>query len=128
MIRGKKPVPTVLKVIHGNPGHRPLNQNEFKPTSGPPKCPRHLTGEARVEWNRLLNEFAAVGLVTGVDRGLLAMMCAAWGDHVAARKAMAEAAKQKGASEVHEKGAGTGKRKRHRLRRHGSREFLPGRP
>lgn len=93
---GTKPVPTALKIIRGNPGRRPLTQNEFKPVSGPPKCPRHVTGEARKEWDRLSKEFAAVGLLTGVDRGMLAMMCTAWGDHVEAREAMAQAKEQLG--------------------------------
>ena len=91
MIRGTKPIPSALKMIRGNPGHRPINPNEFKPTSGPPACPRHLTADARKEWRRLLKEFSAAGLLTGVDRGMLAMMCTAWGDHVKARRMMEEA-------------------------------------
>jgi len=96
MTPGTKPIPSALKLVHGNPGHRPINPNEFKPLSGAPKCPRHVTGEARREWIRLVKEFAAVGLLTGVDRGMLAMMCTAWGDHVKARDMMAKAEQQGG--------------------------------
>ncbi|MEQ8198694.1 MAG: phage terminase small subunit P27 family, partial [Clostridiaceae bacterium] len=29
--RGRKPKPTAIKVLEGNPGKRPLNKNEPKP-------------------------------------------------------------------------------------------------
>ncbi len=30
-MRGRKPKPTALKLVSGNPGHRPLNTREPKP-------------------------------------------------------------------------------------------------
>lgn len=38
-IRGKKPKPTNLKILEGNPGKRPLNLNEPKPIPIAPECP-----------------------------------------------------------------------------------------
>ena len=37
--RGRKPKPTALKVLEGNPGKRPLNENEPIPPKGSIKCP-----------------------------------------------------------------------------------------
>ena len=37
--RGRKPKPTVLKELEGNPGRRPLNKNEPKPNKKAPRCP-----------------------------------------------------------------------------------------
>ena len=36
--RGRKPKPTALKLLEGNPGNRPLNIAEPRPT-GVPNCP-----------------------------------------------------------------------------------------
>ncbi len=45
--RGRKPKPTALKVLEGNPGKRPLNLNEPKPEKKAPKCPSWLEPEAK---------------------------------------------------------------------------------
>ena len=44
--RGRKPKPTALKVLEGNPGKRPLNENEPKPERKAPECPSWLEPEA----------------------------------------------------------------------------------
>ena len=38
-MRGRKPKPTKLKLVQGNPGKRPLNTDEPKPRDGPGNCP-----------------------------------------------------------------------------------------
>ena len=40
---GRPPKPTYLKVLEGNPGKRPLNENEPKPKPSAPKCPAWLS-------------------------------------------------------------------------------------
>jgi P27 family predicted phage terminase small subunit len=42
-----------------------------------PSCPPCLGDEARKEWRRLSNELASLGLLTGLDRNLLAAYCQA---------------------------------------------------
>lgn len=74
---GRKPKPTALKELAGNPGHRPLNRNEPKP-SGVPKCPTHLDAAAKREWKRISAELVSLGLLTSVDRAALAAYCASW--------------------------------------------------
>ena len=45
--RGRKPKPTALKVLEGNPGKRPLNDHEPIPPKGELKCPSWLLPEAK---------------------------------------------------------------------------------
>lgn len=74
---GRRPKPTALKTLEGNPGKRPLNENEPRPT-GVPTCPRHLNKDAKAEWKRISRELTAIGLLTRVDRAALAAYCQAW--------------------------------------------------
>jgi P27 family predicted phage terminase small subunit len=74
---GRRPKPTALKLLDGNPGHRALNRNEPQP-GGIPSCPRHLDAVAKSEWKRISRELIATGLLTSVDRAALAAYCAAW--------------------------------------------------
>jgi P27 family predicted phage terminase small subunit len=80
---GRKPKPTALRKAQGNPGHRPLNHNEPKPT-GVPQCPTHLGKVAKAEWRRIAPELIALGLLTKVDRAALAAYCSAWAQWVEA--------------------------------------------
>lgn len=77
-MRGRRPKPTRLKVLTGNPGKRPLNENEPKPDVAIPDCPAELGEIARQEWNRLVGELAALGLLTNLDRAALAAYCGAY--------------------------------------------------
>ena len=50
---GRKPKPTALKKLEGNPGKRKLNTKEPVPVKGMTDCPKWLLPEAKEEWNRL---------------------------------------------------------------------------
>lgn len=84
MARGRKPKPTEIKKLEGNPGKRILNKKEPKTESAIPKCPNHLTGVARTEWKRITSELHALKLIAHIDRAALAAYCSAWGDYVKA--------------------------------------------
>ena len=45
--RGRKPKPTAVKVLEGNPGKRSLNTGEPKPEKKAPRCPAWLEDEDR---------------------------------------------------------------------------------
>lgn len=77
-MRGRKPKPTQLKVLEGNPGKRALNNKEPKPTLPLPSPPLVLEGEAMAEWNRVCGELSALGLLTGIDMAVLAGYCQAF--------------------------------------------------
>ena len=76
--RGRKPVPSALKELHGNPGKRPLNENEPKPLKKAPACPKWLEPEAKKEWKRLAKQMEAIGILTEVDMGAFASYCQAY--------------------------------------------------
>lgn len=74
---GRKPTPTSLKQLNGNPGKRALNRKEPQFSEGA-TCPKHLTKAAKAEWKRVSEELSAQGLLTTVDRAALAAYCASW--------------------------------------------------
>ena len=65
--RGRKPKPTAMKELEGNPGKHPLNTSEPKPTKKAPACPKWLEPEAKKEWRRLAKQMEAIGILTEVD-------------------------------------------------------------
>ncbi|MFZ3585212.1 phage terminase small subunit P27 family [Loktanella sp. DJP18] len=88
-MRGRKPKPTALKLIEGNPGKRPLNGREPRPPTSLPTCPSHLSAAAKAEWKRLARMLNEIGLLTQIDRGVLAAYCQAYGRWVEAEKKLA---------------------------------------
>lgn len=76
--RGRKPKPTALKILEGNPGKRPLNKNEPKPEKKAPKCPAWLEPEAKKEWRRMTKTLEAIGVLTQVDATAFAGYCQAY--------------------------------------------------
>jgi P27 family predicted phage terminase small subunit len=77
-MRGAKPKATVLKLITGNPGRRPLNPLEAKPSVVIPDPPEMLSEAALKEWNRITPLLADVGLIAQLDRAIIAAYCQAW--------------------------------------------------
>jgi P27 family predicted phage terminase small subunit len=86
---GRKPKPTALKKLTGNPGKRALNQNEPKP-DGVPKCPPHLDKAAKAEWKRVGSELSRLGLLTSIDRAALAAYCSAWSRWISAEQSISK--------------------------------------
>lgn len=66
--RGPAPAPTALKVARGNPGKRPLNQDE--PEFAPPTAvqpPGNLKGAGLVEWEAQVVRLVNAGVLTAAD-------------------------------------------------------------
>lgn len=78
-MRGRKPQPTALRVLRGNPGRRAYNEAEpqhapFDASDVPPELT--AAGAAAVaEWQRIAPGLAVRGHVTTVDRGVLVAYC-----------------------------------------------------
>lgn len=87
-MRGRKPKPSHMKVVTGNPGRRPLNENEPKPEIKIPTCPGHLTSSARTEWRRISRELESLELLSQIDRAALAAYCQAYGRWVEAENGL----------------------------------------
>ncbi len=77
--RGRKPKPTAIKVLEGNPGKRKLNTAEIKPAKTKmPECPDWLEDEAKAEWNRLCKNLFELGILTDLDVTTFASYCQAY--------------------------------------------------
>ena len=76
--RGRKPKPTALKVLEGNPGKRPLNDREPVPPKATLKCPAWLLPEAKKEWKRLAPALEAMGVLTMADLTAFEGYCQAY--------------------------------------------------
>ncbi|MBV1819989.1 phage terminase small subunit P27 family [Clostridium cochlearium] len=76
--RGRKPKPTALKVLEGNPGKRPLNIDEPKPKKKAPRCPSWLEPVAKKEWRRMSKTLEQIGVLTQVDGAAFAGYCQAY--------------------------------------------------
>jgi len=70
-MRGRKPVPTYLKVLRGNPGKRALNKNERIPEGRLADSPDWMTEGQKAGWNYAI-EHAPLGLLKKLDRSVLA--------------------------------------------------------
>lgn len=84
MTAGRKPKATALRILEGNPGHRPLNKSEPKPNPVAPTRPEWLLPEAALEWDRVTPVLERMGLLTIVDGVALAIYCQSLARYVAA--------------------------------------------
>lgn len=94
--RGRKPKPTHLKVVTGNPGKRQINEHEPKPDPEIPAPPPHLSDEAKVEWGRVCDQLYRLKLLSEIDRASLAAYAQAYGRWVQAERALARMAESDG--------------------------------
>ena len=85
-MRGRKPLPTAVRRINGNPGKRGYNAAEPLPPAGVPDCPAHLNAAGREEWQRIAVMLHQMGVLTTVDRAVLAAYCQSWGRWVEAEE------------------------------------------
>lgn len=76
--RGPAPTPTALRILRGNPGKRPLPENEPQILPKRLRPPRDLSKTAKKEWNRLVPELSALGLIGEVDRTALIAYVEYW--------------------------------------------------
>ena len=104
MIAGRKPKPTNLKIIEGNPGRRPLNKNEPKPPPVAPECPEWLSDKAKEEWARAAPTLERLGLLTELDRVAFAGYCQNYAKWVEAEKFLKEKGNTYGYSKKDERG------------------------
>ena len=76
--RGRKPKPSAIRLLEGNPGKRPINQREPKPDKKAPPCPKWLDPEAKKEWRRLSKKLEQLGILTEADMSVFASYCQAY--------------------------------------------------
>jgi P27 family predicted phage terminase small subunit len=90
MPSGRRPKPTIIKILNGNPGKRPLNDAEPEVVAHIPDVPYHLDDVATAEWQRVTAELHAMGMLGDIDRAALAAYCVAWSRWVQAEQQIAD--------------------------------------
>lgn len=87
---GRKPKPTAVKNLTGNPGKRALNKREPKPKKGV-KRPWGLgQGEQRKFWDEYADELARLQILTGLDVASFRLMAEHYAFAVQAAKELRE--------------------------------------
>lgn len=83
--RGKA---TALRRSEGNPGRRPLNEDEPEPSLGVPEMPGHLgeSIEAVRAWERLAGWLEEMGVLATSDQAVMAIYSDAWAHYVEAER------------------------------------------
>jgi phage terminase small subunit len=91
MGKGRRPEPTELKRLRGNPGKRRLNDSEPKSPSSLGPAPKWMSAEAKDRWKLVGQQLLNVGVLTELDHTLLEVLCVTYsqwrnGDKGAARE------------------------------------------
>jgi P27 family predicted phage terminase small subunit len=75
-MRGRKPKPTALKILEGNPGHRPIDTlSEPEPVIGLGAPPEYLDAEAKKFWMAQGPELVKLRTLGESDAATFATMC-----------------------------------------------------
>jgi len=83
---GRKRKPTALKVLHGNPGKRPLPKKEPKPKVATGlEPPEEYPDAVKDYWRRRVKQLSDIDVLTVIDAGLMEAECDAWWDYRQAR-------------------------------------------
>lgn len=75
---GRPPKPSHLQIISGTFRPDRKSKSEPKPKLAIPLCPPHLNEEAKREWHRMAKELFTLGLLTKIDKAVLAAYCQSW--------------------------------------------------
>lgn len=94
MTVGRKRKPTALKLVTGNPGKRAMPKKEAKVDLAQPTPPAFLNDDAKVEWGRVCDTLYKAGLMTDLDRAVLAAYCQAYGVWAQAERQIAKLAEK----------------------------------
>lgn len=79
--RGRKPKPTKIHELNGNPSRLNLEARKAKEIATPsiaPSCPSWLDAEAKREWKRIVPELTKLGIISQIDRVALTGYCAVY--------------------------------------------------
>ena len=85
-MKGRKPLPTQLKIVRGTDEKRHINQDEPKPEMSDLAPPPELSPAALKEWGRVRSLLVDAGIVSVLDTTALIAYCetyATWADAMA---------------------------------------------
>jgi P27 family predicted phage terminase small subunit len=73
--RGRPKQPTALRILRGNPGKRPIPENEPQPAADAIEPPAWVTGPALDKWHEVVPKLVAMGLMTNADTDTIGHYC-----------------------------------------------------
>lgn len=79
-MKGRKPTPTKLKLLMGNPGKQKIPQGEPEPETKIPDPPAMLTDYALEEWHRITPALADLGLISELTVPAVIAYCDSYSD------------------------------------------------
>ena len=82
---GRKPKPSHLKLLAGNPGKRKINDREPRPRRTIPRAPTKMSRDERAAWNSFAPVLDRMGVLTEADKARLVLLCEAFADYRRAR-------------------------------------------
>lgn len=88
-MKGRKPKPTKLHILDGNPSKIDLDEKiekEPKPIPIAPECPEWLNDLAKKIWNKFYPELEMLGLLTIIDEMAFAGLCQNYAIYIEAEK------------------------------------------
>lgn len=78
-MKGRKPKPTKLKLLHGTFRKDRANLNEPEPEVKIPSPPDYLIADALQEWGRMSEELYQFGMLAKIDRAIFSGYCQSYG-------------------------------------------------
>jgi len=82
-MKGRKAIPNKILELRGGSAHtHRAPRNDPVISAKIPICPAHLDKESKKEWRRVVKILDAIGLMTELDRSILAEYCEAYGKWV----------------------------------------------
>src|ERR1035437_1321216 len=75
---GRRPLPTNVKKLRGNPGKRKLNRAEPRPITGEPELLQELGPIGQAEWCSIVPELLKLGVLSKIDQKALGGYCASF--------------------------------------------------
>lgn len=88
IMAGRRPKPTVLKLVQGNAGKRKISKSEPKPKREIPSCPAHMSDAGKVAWGRLSVLLDRMGVLTEADSAALERLCDCYSDILICRESL----------------------------------------
>lgn len=77
-MKGRKPTPTNIRMLHGNPGKRALPKDEPNLGATLLHPPKDLTPEAKKTWPQFAKPLAEAGITTTLDASALRVLVEAY--------------------------------------------------
>ena len=79
MKKGRKSKPSALRLVQGNPGHRPVNEDEPAPRKiFAPPAPRTFSKVEKAKWKKLCKQLSECRVLTELDLDALEMYVRSW--------------------------------------------------